>query len=56
MKVVLHRRCDGNRRQRFDVGVIVSVLGNRPKVLPRLGGEGVAVLEARLSRPTRTGG
>ncbi len=35
---------------------LVSVLGNRPKVLPRLGGDGVAVLEARLSRPTRTGG
>jgi uncharacterized protein (TIGR03083 family) len=35
---------------------LVSVLGNRPKVLARLGGEGVAVLEARLSLPTRTGG
>jgi uncharacterized protein (TIGR03083 family) len=35
---------------------LVSVLGNRPKMLPRLGGEGVALLEARLSRPTRTGG
>jgi uncharacterized protein (TIGR03083 family) len=35
---------------------LVSVLGNRPKVLPRLGGDGVAVLEARLSLPTRTAG
>ncbi len=35
---------------------LVSVLGNRPKTLPRLGGDGVAVLEARLSLPTRTGG
>jgi uncharacterized protein (TIGR03083 family) len=36
---------------------LVSVLGNRPKALPRLHGEGVAVLEARLlSLPTRTGG
>ena len=35
---------------------LVSVLGNRPKMLPRLGGDGVAVLEARLSLPTRTGG
>lgn len=35
---------------------LVSVLGNRPKVLPRLQGDGVAVLEARLSLPTRTGG
>ncbi|WP_123028825.1 maleylpyruvate isomerase family mycothiol-dependent enzyme [Mycolicibacterium stellerae] len=35
---------------------LVSVLGNRRKVLPRLGGDGVAVLEARLSLPTRTGG
>jgi uncharacterized protein (TIGR03083 family) len=34
---------------------LVSVLGNRPKMLPRLGGDGVAVLEARLSVPTRTG-
>jgi uncharacterized protein (TIGR03083 family) len=33
---------------------LVSVLGNRPKVLPRLRGEGVALLEARLSRRTRT--
>jgi uncharacterized protein (TIGR03083 family) len=35
---------------------LVSVLGNRAKVLPRLGGEGVAILGARLSRPIRTGG
>lgn len=35
---------------------LVSVLGNRAKLLSRLGGEGVAVLEARLSFPTRTGG
>ena len=35
---------------------LVSVLGNRPKVLPRLGGDGVALLEVRLSPPTRTGG
>lgn len=35
---------------------LVSVLGNRPKVLPHLGGDGVALLEARLSLPTRTGG
>jgi hypothetical protein len=34
---------------------LVSVLGNRPKVLPRLDGDGVAVLGARLSLPTRTG-
>jgi uncharacterized protein (TIGR03083 family) len=34
---------------------LVSVLGNRPKVLPRLAGDGVAVLQARLSLPTRTG-
>jgi uncharacterized protein (TIGR03083 family) len=33
---------------------LVSVLGNRPMVLPRLRGDGVAVLEARLSRRTRT--
>ena len=35
---------------------LVSVLGNRPKVLPRLSGDGVALLEVRLSPPTRTGG
>lgn len=35
---------------------LVSVLGNRPKMLPRLCGEGVTILEARLSLPTRTGG
>jgi uncharacterized protein (TIGR03083 family) len=35
---------------------LVSVLGNRSKVLPRLRGEGVAVLEARLSLQTRTDG
>ncbi|WP_234816165.1 hypothetical protein [Mycolicibacterium agri] len=35
---------------------LVSVLGNRPKALPRLRGDGVAVLEARLRCPTRTGG
>jgi uncharacterized protein (TIGR03083 family) len=35
---------------------LVSVLGNRPKALPRLCGEGVAVLESRLSLPTRMGG
>jgi len=34
---------------------LVSVLGNRPKALPRLAGDGVAVLEARLSHPIRTG-
>lgn len=33
---------------------LVSVLGNRPNALPRLRGDGVAVLEARLSRRTRT--
>jgi uncharacterized protein (TIGR03083 family) len=35
---------------------LVSVLGNRLKALPRLRGDGVAVLEARLRNPTRTGG
>jgi hypothetical protein len=35
---------------------LVSVLGNRPKALSRLHGDGVAVLEARLSLPSRTGG
>ena len=35
---------------------LVSVLGNRPKPLPRLVGDGVAVLESRLSLPTRTAG
>jgi uncharacterized protein (TIGR03083 family) len=34
---------------------LVSVLGNRPKALRRLAGDGVAVLEARLSHPIRTG-
>lgn len=35
---------------------LVSVLGSRAEVLPRLRGDGVAVLESRLSHPTRTGG
>jgi uncharacterized protein (TIGR03083 family) len=35
---------------------LVSVLGNRPQMLERLRGEGVVVLESRLSRPTRTVG
>ncbi len=35
---------------------LVSVLGSRPKALPRLVGDGVAVLESRLSLPTRTAG
>ncbi len=35
---------------------LVSVLGNRPKALPRLSGDGVAVLESRLSCPTHTAG
>jgi uncharacterized protein (TIGR03083 family) len=36
---------------------LVSVLGNRPKMLPRLSGDGVAELSSRvLSRLTRTGG
>lgn len=35
---------------------LVSVLGSRPKALPRLHGDGVAVLESRLSPMTRTGG
>lgn len=35
---------------------LVSVLGNRPKALSRLHGDGVAGLEARLSLPSRTGG
>ena len=35
---------------------LVSVLGNRPKPLPRLVGDGVAVLESRLSLRTRTAG
>ena len=34
---------------------LVSALGNRPNSLPRLAGDGVAVLEARLSHPIRTG-
>jgi uncharacterized protein (TIGR03083 family) len=34
---------------------LVSVLGNRPKALRRLAGDGVAVLEVRLSHPIRTG-
>jgi hypothetical protein len=33
---------------------LVSVLGDRPKALSRLRGDGVGVLEARLSRRTRT--
>jgi hypothetical protein len=35
---------------------LVSVLGNRPKMLPRLRGDGVVVLEARLSVSTRMAG
>ena len=35
---------------------LVSVLGSRPKALPCLVGDGVAVLESRLSLPTRTAG
>lgn len=35
---------------------LVSVLGNRPQALDRLLGDGVPVLEARLSHPTRTAG
>jgi uncharacterized protein (TIGR03083 family) len=35
---------------------LVSVLGNRQEALPRLAGDGVAVLEARLSHPIRTAG
>ncbi len=35
---------------------LVSVLGNRPKALPRLYGDGVVVLASRLSHPTRTAG
>ncbi len=35
---------------------LVSVLGNRPRVLSRLGGDGVAVLESRLSLQSRTAG
>ena len=35
---------------------LVSVLGSRSKALPRLVGDGVAVLESRLSLPTRTAG
>ncbi|RDH77966.1 maleylpyruvate isomerase family mycothiol-dependent enzyme [Mycolicibacterium moriokaense] len=35
---------------------LVSVLGNRRKMLTALAGDGVGVLEARLSRPTRTVG
>jgi uncharacterized protein (TIGR03083 family) len=34
---------------------LVSALGNRPKVIHRLDGDGVAMLEARLSRRSRTG-
>jgi len=32
---------------------LVSVLGNRPMMLPRLSGDGAAVLASRLSVPTR---
>jgi hypothetical protein len=36
---------------------LVSVLGDRPKALARLSGDGVAVLSSRvLSRRTRTAG
>lgn len=35
---------------------LVSVLGNRPRALDRLHGDGVALLAARLTRPTRTAG
>jgi uncharacterized protein (TIGR03083 family) len=65
------RNCRGLRLRATDVGwrhgergpvvegraaELVSVLGNRPKALPRLNGDGVAVLESRLSLPTRTAG
>jgi uncharacterized protein (TIGR03083 family) len=35
---------------------LVSVLGNRPKQLPRLSGDGVVVLASRVSRPSRMAG
>jgi uncharacterized protein (TIGR03083 family) len=35
---------------------LVSVLGNRPKALPRLDGAGVELLARRLSRPSRMAG
>ena len=35
---------------------LVSVLGNRPRTLPRLRGDGVTVLASRISHPIRTGG
>jgi uncharacterized protein (TIGR03083 family) len=35
---------------------LVSVLGNRPMMVPRLSGDGAAVLASRLSFPTRTAG
>ena len=35
---------------------LVSVLGSRSKALPRLVGDGVVVLESRLSLPTHTAG
>ncbi|OBB08350.1 hypothetical protein A5662_09140 [Mycobacteriaceae bacterium 1482268.1] len=35
---------------------LVSVLGNRPKMLSRLSGDGVTALASRLRLPTRTGG
>jgi uncharacterized protein (TIGR03083 family) len=35
---------------------LVSVLGNRPMMVPRLSGDGAAVLASRLSFPTRMAG
>jgi uncharacterized protein (TIGR03083 family) len=35
---------------------LLSVLGNRPRALGRLRGDGVSVLDQRLSHPTRTAG
>lgn len=50
--------CHGDRGPAVEgrAAELVSVLGNRPEVLPRLRGDGVAALEYRLSHPTRTAG
>jgi uncharacterized protein (TIGR03083 family) len=50
--------CHGDRGPAVEgrAAELVSALGNRPEVLPRLRGDGVAALEYRLSHPTRTAG
>ena len=42
--------------ERGPAAELVSLLGNRPRVLSHLGGDGVVVLESRLSLPTRPAG